>query len=189
MTNQNAKYYIMWRGQRSGPFDIATLKEKLRQNEVSFLHKVLVKGSWVSMRSFLDSHKALPPEPPPPAEVELEWEEPQREKELTLEVQRLESELRSRNEPPPFATAPPFNPIFVQSPVAPPPANQSSLITAGWITLGLSFFFPPLAIVPFILGIILMAKNEVGHGVAMLLLSFVAPFFGFLFWTAIVDNL
>lgn len=188
--DQNPKYYTMWRGQRSGPFDISTLKEKLRQNEVSLLHKVLVKGSWVSMRSFLDNHKESFREPELPAEVEPEWEEPEREQQLAMEIERLESELRSRNQPPTLATAPPpGNPVYVQAPVAPPVADQSSLITAGWITLGLSFFLPPVAIVPFILGIILMAKSEVGHGVSMLLLSFVAPLFGTLFWVAIVDGL
>ena len=48
-----------------------------------------------------------------------------------------------------------------------------SLVTAGWV---LAFVFP---LVGFIIGVILLTKGKVGHGVAICCVS---PIGGFIFW-------
>lgn len=63
-------------------------------------------------------------------------------------------------------------------PIQSTPKDNQSLVLAGWITLGLGAFFWPLLLVAFILGIILAAKGSVGHGVAIMVLTFVAPLAG-----------
>lgn len=60
--------------------------------------------------------------------------------------------------------------------VAPlPPNPNSSLTIASWITLGVGCLFWPLLLVSFILGVILAAKGAIGHGVAVMVLSLLAP--------------
>jgi hypothetical protein len=193
MIEKNDRYYTMWRGERKGPFDVTTLNEKIRTNEISLLHKVLVGGSWVSVKSFLESQRVAVPEDDPAPSPEPHWQEHAREEELEREIERLQGELRTQSHRVGNAPAPHYQegppPVYPYPNVSLPNQDQGSLVTAAWITLGVSFLLPPLAIVPFILGIILMAKSEVGHGIAVFLLSFVVPVMGGFFWIAFFDNI
>lgn len=58
------------------------------------------------------------------------------------------------------------------------PNPNGSLIWAAWVVLIVGAFAWPLLLVSFILGIILVAKGSVGHGVAIMVLTFIAPLMG-----------
>lgn len=58
------------------------------------------------------------------------------------------------------------------------PNPNHSLTVAGWLVLLAGVVIWPLLLVSFILGIILAAKGSVGHGVAIMVLTFAAPLAG-----------
>ncbi|HRH98366.1 MAG TPA: RDD family protein [Prosthecobacter sp.] len=52
-------YHLKWKGQRSGPFSLHEIEEKLQRREVSSLHEVEVDGKWITVRAFMARH--VPP--------------------------------------------------------------------------------------------------------------------------------
>lgn len=58
----------------------------------------------------------------------------------------------------------------------PPTRNPNqTLITWGWGTIVVGALFWPLMLAPFVIGIILAARGEGGHGAAMIVLSILLP--------------
>jgi uncharacterized RDD family membrane protein YckC len=59
-------YHLKWKGQRSGPFSLREIDEKVQRREVSSLHEIEVDGKWVTVRAFMArrapvaAHQAAP---------------------------------------------------------------------------------------------------------------------------------
>ncbi len=69
------------------------------------------------------------------------------------------------------------------------PRTGNGLVITGWIlaTIG-SALIPLLALGSIIIGITLMTRGRVGHGIGILLVSVVVAFFAFFFWIGFTDG-
>jgi len=62
-------YHLKWKGQRSGPYSLRELEDKLQRREVSSLHEIEVGGKWMTVRAFMATRSqptARPPTNPAP---------------------------------------------------------------------------------------------------------------------------
>jgi uncharacterized RDD family membrane protein YckC len=105
-----------------GPFNRATIQQKLRAGEISQLHEIKVGERWVTVRAFLSETPAATPPPPPPPEQEMDKEEPEPEPEPAEPFVPQEEErprLRFRRDAAP--DLPPAPPPMPPPPVVPFP--------------------------------------------------------------------
>lgn len=65
-----------------------------------------------------------------------------------------------------------------------PVRDTRGMERAGWVFLALAFIFPVLAIIPFIIGIILMTLDRGDRGVAMLVLAILVFAIRFYFYAS-----
>jgi hypothetical protein len=49
--------------------------------------------------------------------------------------------------------------------------QSGALVNAGWLTFVVGLLIPFVMLIPFIVGVVLLTKNRVGNGVALMVLS------------------
>jgi hypothetical protein len=68
-------------------------------------------------------------------------------------------------------------------------AQGGSLVVWGYVCAGIALLFlPPLfALASFIIGIVNLTRNQIGHGIAQIILSFVCGFMGMVIGAAMMS--
>lgn len=75
------------------------------------------------------------------------------------------------------------------APRAPKQAQGNGLIAAGYVCAAVALLFlpPVFALVAFIIGIINLTRNQIGHGIAQIVLSVICGFFGMVIGAALMS--
>ncbi|MEN3940081.1 DUF4190 domain-containing protein [Prosthecobacter sp. SYSU 5D2] len=53
--NASGQFHLQWRGQRFGPWDLAEIREALKNGTIHSLYQIHAGGQWQPLRDFLDS--------------------------------------------------------------------------------------------------------------------------------------
>ncbi|TDU81825.1 uncharacterized protein DUF4190 [Prosthecobacter fusiformis] len=164
-----AQYHLQWRGQRFGPWDLATIREALSSGRIHSLYQIHVDEKWQPLRDFLEN---LHPSSDP-VQVAAKQNETRLRTEYEAKLQDLQEKLEQAQSIPMPGRPPPIpehllrKPLFVAPPVEPTPpqlptyhleipaasARTSGLAIASFV-LSLLFFIPIVNLISWILSII-----------------------------------